>query len=89
MEKSAFVAPLDDSEKIQVRIDPKSERLELLKPFEPWDGQDFIDLPILVKTRGKTTTDHISPGGKWLRFRGHLTNISHNMLEGATNASVE
>jgi aconitate hydratase len=85
-EKSAFVAPLDDAEKIQVRIDPDSERLELLKPFEPWNGKDFLDLPILVKTKGKTTTDHISPGGKWLRFRGHLTNISRNMLEGAMNA---
>jgi aconitate hydratase len=57
----------------------------LLKPFEPWDGKDFLDLPILVKTSGKTTTDHISPGGKWLRFRGHLSNISRNMLEGAVN----
>ena len=85
-EKSAFVAPLKDGKKIKVRIDPKSERLELLKPFEPWDGKDFIDLPVLVKTSGKTTTDHISPGGKWLRFRGHLSNISRNMLEGAVNA---
>ena len=85
-EKSAFVAPLDDGSKIEVRIDPDSERLELLKPFEPWDGKDFLDLPVLVKTKGKTTTDHISPGGKWLRFRGHLTNISRNMLEGAINA---
>ncbi len=85
-EKSAFVAPLDDAEKIEVRIDPDSERLELLKPFEPWNGKDFLDLPVLVKTKDKTTTDHISPGGKWLRFRGHLTNISRNMLEGAVNA---
>ena len=84
-EKSAFVAPLKDGKKIKVRIDPESERLELLKPFEPWDGKDFLELPILVKTSGKTTTDHISPGGKWLRFRGHLSNISRNMLEGAVN----
>ena len=73
-------------DKIEVEMDPRSERLELLKPFEKWDGNDFFDLPILVKTKGKTTTDHISPGGKWLRFRGHLTNISRNMLEGAVNA---
>ncbi len=85
-EKSAFVAPLADGDKIKVRIDPESERLALLKPFEPWDGKDFLDLPILVKTKGKTTTDHISPGGPWLRFRGHLGNISRNMLEGALNA---
>jgi aconitate hydratase len=58
----------------------------LLRPFERWDGRDFVDLPVLVKTRGKTTTDHISPGGKWLRFRGHLSNISRNLLEGAVNA---
>jgi aconitate hydratase len=69
-----------------VKIDPQSERLELLKPFPPWDGKDFKNLPVLVKTRGKTTTDHISPGGEWLKYRGHLTNISRNMLAGALNA---
>jgi len=84
--KDAFVPPKIGNEGIEVKIDPDSDRLELLQPFEPWDGKDFMELPILVKTRGKTTTDHISPGGKWLRYRGHLTNISRNLLEGATNA---
>jgi aconitate hydratase len=69
-----------------VEIDPASERLSLLAPFAPWDGRDFLELPVLLKTRGKTTTDHISPAGKWLRFRGHLDRISDNMLLGATNA---
>jgi aconitate hydratase len=84
--KGTFVPPDEDGDSVEVKIDPRSERLELLKPFEKWDGNDFIDLPVLIKTKGKTTTDHISPGGKWLRFRGHLTNISRNMLEGAVNA---
>ncbi|MBW2616647.1 MAG: aconitate hydratase, partial [Deltaproteobacteria bacterium] len=84
--KGTFVPPDGDGNRVEVKIDPRSERLELLKPFEKWDGNDFVDLPVLIKTKGKTTTDHISPGGKWLRFRGHLTNISRNMLEGAVNA---
>jgi aconitate hydratase len=84
--KSLFVPPNENGSKVEVKIDPHSERLELLKPFAKWDGNDFVDLPVLIKTKGKTTTDHISPGGNWLRFRGHLTNISKNMLEGAVNA---
>ncbi len=84
--KGTFVPPDGDGDRVEVELDPRSERLELLKPFEKWDGNDFFDLPVLIKTKGKTTTDHISPGGKWLRFRGHLTNISRNMLEGAVNA---
>ena len=84
--KGTFVPPDGDGDKVEVEIDPRSERLELLKPFDKWDGNDFANLPVLIKTKGKTTTDHISPGGKWLRFRGHLTNISRNMLEGAVNA---
>ena len=63
-----------------------SERLQLLQPFPRWDGKDFVELPILVKTKGKTTTDHISPAGAWLRFRGHLDKISDNMFLGAVNA---
>ncbi|MDX1779498.1 MAG: aconitate hydratase, partial [Thermodesulfobacteriota bacterium] len=70
----------------EIKINPNSNRLQLIEPFEKWDGKDLLDLPILIKTRGKTTTDHISPGGKWLTYRGHLTNISENMLEGALNA---
>ncbi len=65
---------------------PDSERLQLLQPFPRWDGKDFDRLPILVKTKGKTTTDHISPAGAWLRFRGHLDKISDNMFLGALNA---
>jgi aconitate hydratase len=81
-----FVPPAEDGGSMRVEIDPASERLCLLAPFVPWDGQDFLDLPILLKTKGKTTTDHISPAGKWLRFRGHLDRISDNMFLGATNA---
>ena len=84
--KGTFVPPVEDGDRVEVKIDPLSERLELLKPFDKWDGNDFSDLPVLIKTKGKTTTDHISPGGKWLMLRGHLTNISRNMLEGAVNA---
>ncbi len=84
--KGTFVPPNESRNGIEIIVDPQSDRLELLKPFEKWDGNDFVDLPVLIKTKGKTTTDHISPGGKWLRYRGHLTNISKNMLEGAVNA---
>jgi len=81
-----FVAPLENGEGISVEVAPDSERLALLQPFPKWDGLDFIQLPVLVKTVGKTTTDHISPAGKWLRYRGHLDRISDNMLLGAKNA---
>jgi len=84
--KEGFRPPTEDGSGTEVIIPPDSDRLERLKPFDPWDGEDFIDLPILVKTEGKTTTDHISPGGKWLAYRGHLSNISKNLLEGALNA---
>jgi len=84
--EEGFVPPAEHGEGVSVEIDPGSERLSLLAPFAPWDGQDFLDLPVLLKTKGKTTTDHISPAGKWLRFRGHLDRISDNMLLGATNA---
>ncbi|MFP4038120.1 MAG: aconitase family protein, partial [Desulfobacteraceae bacterium] len=81
-----FVPPPEDGTKVKVKIPRDSERLQFLEPFPPWDGEDFKKLPVLVKTKGKTTTDHISPGGAWLRFRGHLANISENLLEGAVNA---
>ena len=81
-----FIPPPEDGGEIEVKIDPGSERLELLQPFAKWDGKDLLDLPVLVKIKGKATTDHISPGGKWLRLRGHITNISENLLEGAVNA---
>jgi aconitate hydratase len=77
--------PLSGKE-VKLAIDPQSDRLEILAPFARWDGKDFIDHLLLAKVAGKCTTDHISPAGKWLRFRGHLTNISKNMLLGANNA---
>jgi aconitate hydratase len=81
-----YEEPAADGESIQVIVRPDSDRLQVLEPFKPWDGKDFIDLPILLKTKGKTTTDHISPAGPWLRFRGHLDKISDNMFLGAVNA---
>jgi aconitate hydratase A / 2-methylisocitrate dehydratase len=81
-----YEAPAADGENVQIVIPANSERLQLLGPFVAWDGGDFVDLPILVKTKGKTTTDHISPAGPWLRFRGHLDRISDNMFMGAVNA---
>ena len=71
---------------VKVKVSESSERLQLLTPFTPWDGKNFSDLPLLCKAKGKCTTDHISPAGPWLRYRGHLDNISDNMLSGATNA---
>ena len=84
--ESGFLAPPADGSGVDVKVDPASERLQLLTPFAAWDGQDFVDLPILVKAKGKCTTDHISAAGPWLRYRGHLENISGNLFLGATNA---
>jgi aconitate hydratase len=84
--EEGYVAPAVDGSKLTVDIPPTSERLQLLQPFTKWDGKDFEKLPLLIKTRGKTTTDHISPAGPWLKFRGHLDKISDNMFLGATNA---
>ena len=81
-----YEAPAADGRAVRIIVRPDSERLQLLAPFAPWDGGDFIDLPILIKTKGKTTTDHISPAGTWLRYRGHLDRISDNMFMGAINA---
>lgn len=84
-----LLEPPADRHAVQVAIDPNSPRLEKLAPFEPWDGQDFVDVPVLLKTQGQTTTDHISPAGKdWLPLRGHLSGISHNMLLGAVDAET-
>ena len=77
--------PLDQRTSIEVVIPPNSERLQRLEPFPKWDGKDFDRLPILIKVQGQCTTDHISPAGKWLRFRGHLDRISDNMFTGAEN----
>jgi aconitate hydratase len=81
-----FVSPPENSADIEVMIDPNSKRLQRLEPFLPWDGKDFEDLPIMVKAKGKCTTDHISPAGAWLSLRGHIDNLSDNMLLGAVNA---
>jgi aconitate hydratase len=70
-----------------VKVDPESRRLQLLTPFQPWNGEDMTGLRLLIKAKGKCTTDHISMAGPWLRFRGHLDNISDNMLIGAVNAA--
>ena len=79
--------PPDISKKnINIIINPKSDRLELLSPFDKWDGNDLLDLKLLIKAKGKCTTDHISMAGPWLKFRGHLDNISNNLFLGATNA---
>jgi aconitate hydratase len=83
---SGFIAPSEDGSTVEVKVNPKSNRLQLLKAFEPWDGKDFIDLSVLLKAKGKCTTDHISMAGPWLKYRGHLDNISNNMFIGALNA---
>ena len=81
-----YVPPSEDSDSIQVLIDPNSERLQKLEPFVGWNGQDFENLTIMIKAKGKCTTDHISPAGSWLRLRGHLDKLSDNLLLGAVNA---
>ena len=81
-----FIAPPSNSDDIEVVIDPNSKRLQRLELFSKWDGKDFENIPIMVKAKGKCTTDHISPAGAWLSLRGHLDNLSDNMLLGAVNA---
>ncbi|MBW2312988.1 MAG: aconitate hydratase [Deltaproteobacteria bacterium] len=81
-----YAEPPADRHGVSVEVDPASERLALLEPFEPWHGRDFEKLPLLLKAKGKCTTDHISMAGPWLRFRGHLDRISDNMYIGAINA---
>lgn len=84
-----YLAPAATPGNIDIIVDPKSERLQLLAPFGPWNGEDLEGLRLLIKVKGKCTTDHISMAGPWLRFRGHLDNISENMLIGAVNAFNE
>ncbi len=86
VEDPGYQAPAADGSEVQVVVAPKSERLQLLEPFAPWDGKDLTGMFLLLKARGKCTTDHISMAGPWLRFRGHLDNISNNMFIGAVNA---
>lgn len=81
-----YIAPAPEADNVKIEIKEDSERLAVLDPFSSWNGEDFSDLPILLKAKGKCTTDHISPAGPWLRFRGHLDRISDNMFLGAVNA---
>jgi aconitate hydratase len=85
VEDPGYQAPAEDGAKVEVVVKPDSERLQLLTPFEPWDGENITGLKLLIKAKGKCTTDHISMAGPWLRYRGHLDNISNNMLIGAVN----
>jgi aconitate hydratase len=81
-----YIAPPKDGSRVELKVDPRSERLQLMQPWPAWDGRDFLDMPVLLKAKGKTTTDHISPAGPWLRYRGHLDKFSDNMCMGAINA---
>ena len=84
--ENTFTAPPADGSGVMVSVSPTSDRLQLLEPFPAWDGNDYVELPILMKAKGKCTTDHISAAGKWLKFRGHLENISGNLFIGVVNA---
>ncbi len=84
-----YIAPSEAGRSLAVQVDPASNRIQLLERFPAWDGRDFSDLVVLLKAKGKCTTDHISPAGAWLRFRGHLDKISDNMFIGAVNAFAE
>ena len=86
VEDAGYHAPAADGSKVQVIVSPTSDRLQLLQPFTAWDGKDMTGLKLLIKAFGKCTTDHISMAGPWLKYRGHLDNISNNMLIGAINA---
>ncbi|MCB0397182.1 MAG: aconitate hydratase [Flavobacteriales bacterium] len=86
VEDAGFQAPAADGSNVEVVVKPDSERLQLLDPFKPWDGQNLTGVRLLIKAKGKCTTDHISMAGPWLRYRGHLDNISNNTLTGAVNA---
>ena len=85
VEDLGYQPPAENGSSIEVKVNPNSERLELLTPFEPWDGENITGMKLLIKAKGKCTTDHISMAGPWLKFRGHLDHISENMLTGAVN----
>jgi len=85
VEDAGYQAPAEDGSKVIIDVKPDSKRLQLLYPFAPWEGTDIKGLKLLIKAKGKCTTDHISMAGPWLKFRGHLDNISNNLLIGATN----
>ena len=83
---ASYIAPPDDGSDIEIAVDPNSQRLQVMNPWPAWEGNDFTDMPVLMKVQGKCTTDHISPAGVWLSLRGHLDRFSENLLMGATNA---
>lgn len=85
VEDAGYQAPAKDGSKVELSVNPASDRLQLLEPFEPWDGKNITGMKLLIKAKGKCTTDHISMAGPWLKYRGHLDNISNNMLIGAVN----
>lgn len=87
--ENVYVEPAEDGSDVKVIVNPESKRLQLLEPFKAWDGKDYENLNVLVKAKGKCTTDHISPAGPWLRLRGHLDNISDNLFNGAINAFTD
>ena len=87
--QATYVAPPEDGSDVTVNVNPNSTPLQILNPWPEWDGQDFTDMPVLVKASGKCTTDHISPAGAWLAFRGHLDNLSDNMFLGAVNSFTD
>jgi aconitate hydratase len=87
--QNTFIAPPEDSTGVEVKVNPESDRLQLLQPFPAWDGKDYVELPLLLKALGKCTTDHISMAGPWLKYRGHLENISGNLFLGVINAFTE
>ena len=89
VEDPGYAAPAENGDAITINVAPESERLQIIEPFKPWDGNDYIGLKLLIKAKGKCTTDHISMAGPWLRFRGHLDNIANNTLTGAINAFNE
>ena len=86
VEDNGFIPPKEDGSQVEIKVKPDSKRLQLLTPFEPWDGKNLMGAKLLIKAHGKCTTDHISMAGPWLRYRGHLDNISDNCLIGAVNA---
>ncbi|MFN8293363.1 MAG: aconitate hydratase [Chitinophagales bacterium] len=85
VEDAGYIAPAEDGSNVQVVVNPSSDRLQLLEPFKAWEGSDLTGLKLLIKAKGKCTTDHISMAGPWLKYRGHLDNISNNLLIGAIN----
>ena len=89
VDESGYQPPIENGSDIMINIKSDSERLQSLKPFSPWNGEDYQGLKLLIKAKLKCTTDHISMAGPWLRYRGHLDNISNNLLIGATNAFLD